>query len=82
MITLLNAYAVFWNMLDREHIYQDKNLDFPTICDFMGIDRERLDNLLYEETGLHGQDILARFRGIDFQGKMINFAESSALEIK
>ena len=81
MITLLTAYAVFWELLDRERIYKDKDLDFATVCDFIGIDPERLDNLLFEETGLRGQDILARFRGIGFQGKMINFAESSALEI-
>ena len=81
MITLLASYAVFWNLLDSERIYLDQSLDFSTVCDFIGIDRGRLDNLLLEETGMHGQDILAHFRGIDFQGKIINFAESSALEI-
>jgi hypothetical protein len=81
MITLLSAYAVFWSLLDRERIYLDTSLDFTTVCDYIGIDRERLDLLLLEETGLCGQDILAHFRGIGFQGKMINFAESSALEI-
>ena len=81
MITILAAYAVFWDLLDRERIYLDKSLDFSTVCDFIGIDRGRLDNLLLEETGMCGQDILAHFRAIDFQGKFINFAESSALEI-
>ncbi|MBQ9878212.1 MAG: hypothetical protein IJM29_04820 [Bacteroidales bacterium] len=66
MITLLTAYAVFWEMLDRERIYMDKNLDFQTVCDYIGIDRSRLDRLIYEETGLHGQEVLTHFRGIGF----------------
>ena len=81
MITLLAAYAVFWELLDRERIYLDDSLDFSTVCDYIGIDRERLDTLLIEETGMHGQDILAHFRGIDFPGKMITFAKYSALKI-
>ena len=66
MFTLLTAYAVFWDLLDRERIYLDPGLDFTTVCENMGIARERLDSLLYEETGMHGQDILAHFRGIGF----------------
>ena len=66
MITLLASYAVFWDLLDRERIYRDENLDFPTVCDFIGIACDRLDSLLLEETGFHGQDILAHFRGIGF----------------
>ena len=81
MITLLAAYSVFWELLDRERIYQDDSLDFSTVCDYIGIDRVRLDALLLEETGMCGQDILAHFRSIDFPGKMITFAKYSALKI-
>ena len=66
MITLLASYAVFWDLLDRERIYLDQSLDFSTVCDYIGIARERLDNLLYEEIGMSGQDILAHFRGVGF----------------
>ena len=66
MITLLASYRVFWDLLDRERVYLDPSLDFPTICAFIGIPPENLDNLLFQETGLHGQDILTHFRGIDF----------------
>ena len=66
MITLLTAYAVFWELLDRDRIYLDKSLDFSTVCEYMGISTERLDRLIYEETGFHGQEVLTHFRGIGF----------------
>ncbi|MBO7117183.1 MAG: hypothetical protein J6V81_00740 [Bacteroidales bacterium] len=66
MITLLTAYAVFWELLDRDRIYLDQSLDFSTVCEYMGIASERLDRLIYEETGFHGQEVLTRFRGIGF----------------
>ena len=66
MITLLASYSVFWELLDRERIYLDESLDFTTVCKYMGVPSEGLDNLLFQETGFHGQDILTRFRAIDF----------------
>ena len=60
MITLLSSYAVFWELLDKLEIYKDGNLDFQTVCDYMGADA-----LLLEETGFSGQDILSRFRALD-----------------
>ena len=66
MITLLGAYAVFWELLDRERIYLDRGLDFTTVCDYIGIAAHRLDSLIYEETGLHGQEVLTHFRGVGF----------------
>ena len=65
MITLLSSYAVFWELLDKLEIYKDGNLDFQTVCDYMGADASRLDALLMEETGFSGQDILSTFRALD-----------------
>ena len=65
MITLMSAYAVFWDLLDQLEIYKDGNLDFSTVCEYMGADRSRLDALLLEETGLSGQEILSAFKVLD-----------------
>ena len=65
MITLLSSYAVFWELLEKVEIYKDGNLDFQTICEYMGTDHGRLDALLQEETGLSGQEILSAFKSLD-----------------
>ena len=65
MMTLLSSYAVFWDLIEKLEIYKDGNLDFQTVCDYMGADAFRLDALLLEETGFSGQDILSAFRTLD-----------------
>jgi len=65
MITLLSSYAVFWELLEKVEIHKDGNLDFQTVCDYMGADAARLDALLLEETGFSGPEILSRLKALD-----------------
>ena len=59
--------AVFAALLDEEKVYMDRMLDFCCICSWMGVDREGMDRYLMEELGHTGDDILMKYRDMQYE---------------
>ena len=61
------AYILFEKLLDEEKIYFDPTLSFEEICLLTGISPEPLNNLLIEEHGFCGDEILAIYRNAEYR---------------
>ena len=60
METVIKEYAAFERAMDEESIYRE--LDYEGICDRLGADPERLENLLISELGFEGQALVDFYR--------------------
>ena len=52
MDKLMEDYAAFERAMDEGMVFLD--LDFAEICDALGVDRDALDRLIFEELGFSG----------------------------
>lgn len=59
--------AVFAALLDEEKVYMDRMLGFAEICSWMGVDSEGMDRYLLEELGCTGDDILVKYRCMQYE---------------
>ena len=62
MADLDKCYFTFWKMMEEGRVYDDRSVDFDTICRLTGALPDDLDVLLYEELGYTGEEILEAYR--------------------
>ena len=60
METVMKDYEAFEGAMNEERIY--RMLDYEGICDRLGADPERLENLLMSELGFEGQALVDYYR--------------------
>jgi len=61
MKTLEKAYSDLWHLVDKEEIYL-KTVDFDLVCKMINAPRKEMDDLLIEELGYSGEELLKTFR--------------------
>lgn len=64
MKDILHFYSLFGQLLDEDLIYIDPSVDFRSICKMIGAPEAELDSYIYEELGLDGDAVIARYRAI------------------
>lgn len=57
-----NKYASFGRLITEDRIYIDTSADFSRICRWLGICEKALDDLLRDELGCGGEELLAACR--------------------
>ena len=62
MRTILSIYSDFARMLLGDRIYEDDTLAFGDICEALEVSPESLDEILCEELGVRGPEILQSFQ--------------------
>ncbi len=68
MRTIESIYSDFAQMLLADRIYEDDTVTFPDICRALGVSPGRLNDLLREELGMDGSEVLYSFQ------KVVKFA--------
>lgn len=68
MRTIESIYSDFAQMLLADRIYEDDTITYADICASLGVSPARLDDLLYEELGMDGPEVLYSFQ------KVVKFA--------
>mgnify|MGYP003522257567 CR=1 FL=1 len=58
----IGDYELFSEFLLENRAYLDPKLDFITICRDLNIDYKSLDNTLFHELGVGGQELIEIFR--------------------
>lgn len=57
------AYTEFGRLMVEEKIYLDPSLDYGDLCRrHLGVESYRLDELLLDELGMTGEELIAVFR--------------------
>lgn len=63
MDTIKEAYTEFGRLMIEEKIYLDPSLDYGDLCRRrLGVESYRLDELLLDELGMTGEELIAVFR--------------------
>ncbi|MDO5442968.1 MAG: hypothetical protein Q4G10_04800 [Bacteroidia bacterium] len=57
-----HSYSILEMLLNEEHIFLNPRVSFSMICSWIGSDRSEMDDLLREELGLDGDELLLRLR--------------------
>lgn len=66
MDKIWKAYERFYRLLEVEKIHLNNNITFRYICTQLNINSRALDNLLFTELGLNGDEILKEYRRQSF----------------
>jgi len=61
----MTTFALFEQMLEKEHVQSNGKIKFEDICRRLNVSPVDLDELLFEETGFRGEEILENYRKID-----------------
>ena len=62
MRTMANAYSNFSRMLLDDRIYEDGNISFYDICAALRVSPGSLNEILEDELGMNGPEILQSFQ--------------------
>ena len=62
MKTLSAIYLIFSQMLLEDRIYEDPDVTFYDLCAALRVSPSDLDEILFEEMGLKGPEILQSFQ--------------------
>ena len=62
MRTIASAYSNFGRMMLDDHIYEDPDVDYNDICTALRVSPDDLDEILLEELGMKGSEILQSFQ--------------------
>ena len=62
MGTIAIAYDNFCSMLLYDRIYEDTSVSYPDICAALHVSPGSLDEVLEEELGMNGREILYSFQ--------------------
>ena len=62
MFALRKKYGLFAGLMDEGRVYENPLLKFGDICRMIGVSPASLDDLLREELGLGGEELLASRR--------------------
>lgn len=62
MDMIKEAYAEFGRLMVEEKIYLDLSLDYGELCHRLGVESYLLDELLLDELGMTGEELIAVFR--------------------
>ncbi|MCR5520194.1 MAG: hypothetical protein K6F21_07665 [Bacteroidales bacterium] len=62
MRTIADAYEEFSKMVLEDHIYEDDTIDFQDICRALRVAPADLNEVLVEEMGMNGPEILQYFQ--------------------
>lgn len=62
MYTIKENYSRLERLLTDEKIYLIPDLTFETLCSWLEVLPADLENLIFEELGLTGQELLDRYR--------------------
>lgn len=61
---LINKYSLFADLLEKGKIYLDPEVDFPEVCRRLEVASRDMDDLLQEELGMTGDEVLSAYRRI------------------
>ena len=62
MKTLPAAYYEFSRMILDDHIYEDNSISFPDICAALHVSPGSMNEILEDELGMNGPEILQSFQ--------------------
>ena len=62
MKTLSAIYLIFSQMLLEDRIYEDPDVTFYDLCAVLRVSPSDLDEILFEEMGMKGPEILQSFQ--------------------
>lgn len=62
MKTLSAIYLIFSQMLLEDRIYEDPDVTFYDLCAALRVSPSDLDEILFEEMGMKGPEILQSFQ--------------------
>ena len=62
MRTIASAYSEFSRMILRDRIYEDKDTNYADICRALHVCPADLDEILMDELGMKGPEILQSFQ--------------------
>ena len=62
MKTIVSAYSEFSRMILEDKIYEDKTVAYTDICAALGVSPGDLDEVLIDEIGMNGSEILQSFQ--------------------
>jgi len=65
MRPIMKTFALFGQMLEKEHVHFNRELEFGDICRMLKVSPADLNEILLEETGFSGEEILENYRKID-----------------
>lgn len=57
-----NSYSLFEQLLNEEHLFLNPRVSFSMICAWLDTDRRGMDELLREDLGIGGDELLRRLR--------------------
>ncbi len=59
---MLATYRKLGQKLVREKIYRDRKISFASICRELGVSSKSMDELLLQELGMTGRQLMRAFR--------------------
>lgn len=64
MKDILHYYSLFERLLEEGLVLADPSADFSSICAMIGAPEEKLDSFIFEELGMDGDAVIARYRAL------------------
>ena len=76
MKKIFHFYSLFRKLLDEDFLFVDPSVDFRRICKAMGAPRRRLDEYIYSELGMGGDEVIRTYRSWWERGLQSKYGKS------
>jgi len=59
---LQESYSLFERLMHERKIYLEESIDFLAICRLLNVDSKSFDDLIHNETGYWGNELISLYR--------------------